>query len=555
MRPLASWAAVPTVSAFALFFCLTTDLHAGGICGNGVVESSEECDPGGALHINGDPALPTCTTGSDCFYALSCCKFNCQFVGQGAPCADDNDCTENDHCDQVGRCTGLYAPNGSACDDDLFCNGTDTCQLGECVAHTGDPCIANTDCHVTCDEGSDQCAPTPFVPCGEDGNACTDDVCDGGGVCTHPPLPGGTICRAQATACDVAEACAGGGAPCPEDSLVPNGTPCGDQCTSAGTCQDGECAGGTPLQCDDDDVCNGLETCDSLTGCVPGEPLDCSDGNGCTTDLCSPSTGCSNPVLPDGSPCDDGERCSLFDSCEAGTCTGADVQVVALKYARFGAETVGSGNIAVNDEKGLIKFSRAGFMADGSVVTANTLTLARNASVDNAYTNKRTGPGIVRGIQSTVAVPLGRSCPTPAITCGTTAVIVPEKGILRLTPGTYGEVKIARRGTLELDPGEYSFCSVKAFPPAAIRPRGDTVVRIAKDLKVSRAAIFEPYAGVAQIFVGGKVKLGADTVVHRMAFNVPAGPLQLSRNAEFDGAICADKLKGQKGVHLGCPLP
>jgi hypothetical protein len=40
-----------------------------------------------------------------------------------------------------------------------------------------------------------------------------------------------------------------------------------------------------------------------------------------------------------------------------------------------------------------------------------------------------------------------------------------------------------------------------------------------------------------------------------MAFNVRAGPLRLSRNTQFEGAICTDKLKGQKGVHFGCPLP
>jgi len=122
--------------------------------------------------------------------------------------------------------------------------------------------MAATDCQTTCNEAIDACESTPFVPCGDDGNTCTDDVCDGLGTCTHPPLSAGTVCRPVATVCDVDELCAGGGSPCPADAFVLDGTPCGDLCTTNGTCQAGECTAGTPLACDDDDVCNGLETCD-----------------------------------------------------------------------------------------------------------------------------------------------------------------------------------------------------------------------------------------------------------------------------------------------------
>src|SRR5262249_46551701 len=83
-------------------------------CGNGGVEGGEECDPGGELHCDGNPSLPTCTTGAqcaggtNCYFAFSCCKFNCQFVGQGASCFDGNQCTDGDHCDNVGRCVGQF---------------------------------------------------------------------------------------------------------------------------------------------------------------------------------------------------------------------------------------------------------------------------------------------------------------------------------------------------------------------------------------------------------------------------------------------------------------
>jgi len=37
--------------------------------------------------------------------------------------------------------------------------------------------------------------------------------------------------------------------------------------------------------CDDANACNGVETCNALTGCVAGTAPNCDDGNACTTDL------------------------------------------------------------------------------------------------------------------------------------------------------------------------------------------------------------------------------------------------------------------------------
>jgi hypothetical protein len=60
--------------------------------------------------------------------------------------------------------------------------------------------------------------------CTDDGNVCTRDVCDGtGSSCTHPAGNAGTVCRAEAGVCDVAETCTGTSASCPADSGHPDG--------------------------------------------------------------------------------------------------------------------------------------------------------------------------------------------------------------------------------------------------------------------------------------------------------------------------------------------
>ena len=65
---------------------------------------------------------------------------------------------------------------------------------------------------------------------------------------------------------------------------------------------------GTPLTCDDADVCNGLETCDAVNGCEAGTPLVADDANACTTDSCDPISGIGERPVANGSASDDSDR-------------------------------------------------------------------------------------------------------------------------------------------------------------------------------------------------------------------------------------------------------
>jgi hypothetical protein len=56
-------------------------------------------------------------------------------------------------------------------------------------------------------------------------------------------------------------------------------------------------------------------------GTCGGTPLNCDDGNSCTTDSCTAGT-CGHANLANGTTCSDGTACTTGDACSSGTCVG-----------------------------------------------------------------------------------------------------------------------------------------------------------------------------------------------------------------------------------------
>ncbi len=154
--------------------------------------------------------------------------------------------------------------------------------------------------------------------------------------------------------CHVAGVCDTTTGTCTNPS-APSGTACddGNACTQEDTCLAGLCVGGTPVTCVLPDSCHLEGACEPSTGaCVnPVRPDNsaCNDGNACTLNdscqagvcsggspktciavdachvsgTCDPGTGaCTSPAAPEGTPCDDGNGCTTSDGCQAGTCIG-----------------------------------------------------------------------------------------------------------------------------------------------------------------------------------------------------------------------------------------
>jgi hypothetical protein len=97
--------------------------------------------------------------------------------------------------------------------------------------------------------------------CAVDAATCTDESCDGQ-LCVTTALACGDEDPCTIDVCDLHA----GGCPAP---AVPDGTGCADDsaCNGDETCQSGACVAGTPLVCDDGDLCT-TDVCDAAGGCL-----------------------------------------------------------------------------------------------------------------------------------------------------------------------------------------------------------------------------------------------------------------------------------------------
>lgn len=172
------------------------------MCGNGIVEQGEECDPGnGVTSPCCDSSTCKFTSGAQCDpSSSSCCTSQCSFAPSSQVCRPSRNVT----CDPAEHCTGtssacpadVVASNGKSCGS----NGL-ACASGQCTSvalqcqtvgasmglTTGCPSHQNT-CQISCQDptNSGQCIQLGSTlidgsPCGY-GGTCSSGICQAGSV-------------------------------------------------------------------------------------------------------------------------------------------------------------------------------------------------------------------------------------------------------------------------------------------------------------------------------------------------------------------------------------
>lgn len=303
----------------------------GDLCTDGDLCHSGVCIPGGPLN---------CNDGKMCTTDVCSTYIGCKHINNNLLCDDGDPCTVGDQC-LGGLC--------KAGPDDLDCTDDNTCTQEWCAPGSGCQYLAiEADCDDmdSCTFG-DHCFQGQCVVLGQyncnDGNPCTDDICEGAIGCAH--VNNSKACS-DGNACTVGDQCVSGtcaagllpmdcfvGNPCADGFCDPelgcvmiadNDMPCddGDACSIDDICVDGSCVGsGTQMQCNDGNPCT-LDWCDGNLGCLhqdvsgicndfnactagdqckqgicTGLPISCDDGNPCTQDSCDISQGCEYSVL------------------------------------------------------------------------------------------------------------------------------------------------------------------------------------------------------------------------------------------------------------------
>jgi len=302
---------------------------------------------------------------------------------EGKACNDGDFCTKSDVC-TGGACMGVpidctasEAPCASAtcvdgiCErsiDDGFCLIDDACWT-EGQPNENEPCqrcvpVLSTDAWSnndgdTCGEGEDDlcnpftcqggaCVANPVVCDADDGNPCTADSCLGGD-CEQLQVSGDCDDGDPCTTGDVCDKgnCIGGTADCDDGLTCTTDSCAGADCVHAiapGFCAiDGMCVAAgekNPMNtcqvCEptvdpaawgsapDGDLCEDGSDCSTPDSCQAGVclagPSPCpDDGDPCTVPTCE-GNACDMEDAVAGTLCDDGDVCTLNDSCSAGVC-------------------------------------------------------------------------------------------------------------------------------------------------------------------------------------------------------------------------------------------
>lgn len=284
-----------------------------------------------------------CYQASDCDDGNPCTIDSCVVQGDEGTCLHtekqcqpiNETCKVNKCNPATGQCEVKTQPNGTPCEDKLYCTVDDYCQDGVCKSGAQRDCTYLDDQCIkgVCNEDVDSCIienKPDGTPC-DDGEPCfIGDTCKSG-VCVSGNQ-GQCPCTKDADCKDDGDKCNGIVGKCnlsthlcefsspPVECPPPSGSCKVNECIpSTGECVEKNALNFTP--CEDGLYCTVGDNCQNGV-CTPTQPRDCSDGDGqCVKGICDEENDkCSTIPKADGTPCElDGKGCTT-DKCEGGVC-------------------------------------------------------------------------------------------------------------------------------------------------------------------------------------------------------------------------------------------
>ncbi|HXC53508.1 MAG TPA: NF038122 family metalloprotease [Candidatus Limnocylindrales bacterium] len=247
------------------------------LCRNssGVCDPSENCT-GASATCPGNTFL---TAASICRPSAGLCDASESCSGTSGACPADSPAastitcrTSTGICDAAEKCTGA----SFACPADSAASSATTCRASAGICDVAENCTgASTTCPADTFDSSTICRGQADICDAAETCSGASANCPADNAATV-----GTPCRPAVGACDIAETCTGLSTNCPVDVTQPDGGPCasdGNACTDD-VCQGGVCGVDISDACADTDLCT-KDSCDPDAGCVnevaPSDPFDC----------------------------------------------------------------------------------------------------------------------------------------------------------------------------------------------------------------------------------------------------------------------------------------
>ncbi len=398
--------------------CQTPGICA-GVCGNGVIESGEECDDANTTAGDGCDASCKVEACWTCIVGQPTAPAGPLFPGSGP-----SQCTPD---------------SGTACDDGNACTVDDTCSQGVCIG--GVDICATTTSTTTSTTSTTTSTTVPIT-----GACCSRSVAGNCAVVTQIQcLDGGTY-QGDGTNCETAGICSTCG-----NGLVEPGEQCDDANTTAG------------------DGCNSSCAVEPCWACV-ADAIP-------TTTLGPPGAGLSGPshcTPDDGASCDDGDLCTVGDSCSAGTCGGnAVVLPAACRWVMVGdtkvqSRTRGQSSVTGDICGGRVRIGEFTTNSGDAVATLDNGVGIQISSHAVVAGNIISGGSSVRGKPRLVRLP---GLDTDVVAGGTTAARTDFPAKYYDTLGTNSRVDDCAEAQGDVSAGD----SLLAGLPAGTN-LGDTVI-------------------------------------------------------------------------------
>lgn len=186
---------------------------------------------------------------------------------------------------------------------------------------------------------------------------------------------------------------------------------------------------------------------------------------------------------------------------------------------------------------------------------------------DNTINGNATAGRRIRRIgnaQITGAVNIAPVAPTPlpviSFTAGGNNITVRQNQSRTLAPGSYGQVRVSNGGRLFLTSGEYFMSRLEMSASTLLTcdvTAGPITINVVGSLKFGQRArvVITPAGPLASAQVGfltmstARVEIGARSLV-RGAIIAPRATVELQRNSQFKGSICAEKIDVRRGARF-----